>query len=91
VQHQTYTISNNSIRFIISKRNLEALRELFKYEPATIGTICNLIQDSTLTEVILKESFSQLKERGIESSKNAIHQNGVQIENIHLFSNPIIN
>ena len=61
------------------------------YETTFVSTISKSTQDITKTEAILKESFPQLRERGITSCKNAIQHHSVQIKKNAFISNPITN
>ena len=55
-------ISDQNILSMIAENNLEGWENLYdKYAPSMYGIICNLTSDRVLAEIVLKETFLQLK------------------------------
>lgn len=68
MQLQTKIISDQTILSMIAENNMDAWGHLYdKYAAAMYGIICNLTDDRSLAELILKEAFIQLKEKQILS------------------------
>ena len=59
---QQEKISDQNILSMIAENNLKGWENLYdKYAPSMYGIICNLTSDRVIAEIILKETFLQLK------------------------------